>query len=187
MLGIVIVPIHVTMPIHDARAKLNKNGTNWQTTMEQAPTQTGLAFLALQLAVAAYVTVSARNRQIGSTAYVWGLAALVFGLFVVPFFRAFRPLKATEVREGGRFYIVLRDFARLIILGLIAFGLTSCLLATEGSEQLTEAGQAGRIMGGWMINLCLLPIGLIVWVVPRMFRSDAKVEGPTGPLAESNE
>lgn len=155
--------------------------------MESSGTEAGLIFIALQLIVAAYVTVSARNRQLGNTAYIWGLGGLIFGLLIVPFFRAFRPLKDTEVREGGRFYIVLRDFARLIILGLIAFGLTSCLVATEGSGQLTEAGQAGRMLGGWMVNLCLLPIGLIVWVIPRMFKSDAKVEGPTGPLTEQNE
>jgi len=141
----------------------------------------------LHFLVALYVGVSGWNREMRSVGG-WAVAALLLGLLVVPFFRAFRPLKSSEVREGGRPYLILRDYARMVILFLIAVALASCAILTgtgpQGTSEAADAANAARLLGSWAVYICLLPFGFIVWLIPRMFKGDQVVEGPTGPLAE---
>lgn len=149
--------------------------------------------VAVHLPFALYVAGSAYNRKLGWWSAAWAVPALFFGVLVIPFFRAFRPLKQNEVRRGGKVYVVLRDYARIIILLMIGVVLAVCTitqnpsLITQNPTSLTEAEQTGAILGSWLGMICYIPIGFVVWVIPRMFRSDAVIEGPTGPLADGEE
>lgn len=138
----------------------------------------------VNLATTLYIGISAYNREVQWWS-LWALPALVFGVLVIPFFRAFRPLKADEERSGGKLYLILRDFARIIIL---VFGLAFLFTMVVGFGSMqnaeTDAGEAGTFMGISLSAICVLPIMLIVWIIPRTLRSDQTEEGPTGPLAE---
>jgi len=139
---------------------------------------------AVNLATTLYIGISAYNRKIRWWS-LWALPALLLGVLVIPFFRAFRPLKDDETRSGGKLYLVLRDFARIIIL---VFGLSYAVVFVAGIGGMesanTDAGEAGVFMGMSLSAICILPIMLMVWIIPRALRSDQTEEGPTGPLAE---
>jgi membrane protease YdiL (CAAX protease family) len=149
--------------------------------------------VAINLVVALYVAVSAYNRRLRWWSLAWTVPALFFGVLLIPFFRAFRPLKKDEVRQGGKVFLVLRDYARIIILLMVGAVLTVCTitqnpnLISQNSASLTEAEQTGAFLGSWLGMICYIPIGFVVWLTPQMFKSDAVVEGPTGPLASSEE
>lgn len=154
---------------------------------------TELYGVAINVAATLYVAVSAYNRRLEWWSVAWIVPTLLFGVLVIPFFRAFRPLKKDEVRRGGKVFLVLRDYARIIILLMVGLVLTVCTitqnpdLISQNSASLTEAEQTGAFLGSWLGMICYIPIGFVVWLIPRMFKSDAVVEGPTGPLAVDEE
>lgn len=148
---------------------------------------TALYALAAHSVLVLYVAASARNRELGwQTTTAWAVPTLLLGVIAVPFFRAFRPLKENEVRQGGKVFLILRDYARIVILLLVGIILTVCTMSTQSAE-LTEAEETGAFLGSWLGMICYIPIGFVVWLTPRMFKSDAVVEGPTGPLADGEE
>jgi heme/copper-type cytochrome/quinol oxidase subunit 2 len=140
---------------------------------------------AMHALVVLYIGVSAYRREMGWWTLAWVVPALILSFLVIPFFRAFRPLKADETRSGGKIYLVLRDFARMVILLL---GISFLVVFASGIVQMqgieNEAEEAGSFAGISLSAICILPIMLVIWIIPQALRSDQTEEGPTGPLAE---
>lgn len=135
---------------------------------------------ALHFGVVAYVGVSAYKRKMWWP--MWALACVFTGILIVPVFRAVRHLKSDEIRKGGTAYVIMHDYARMVIFGMIVLVFAMCTVPME--PQQSDAEAAGVLMGSWMGAICLLPFGFGIWLLPRLVKNDSVEKGPTGPLAE---
>lgn len=120
---------------------------------------------------------------------VWVPLHLLFWPLTVPLYLAVRPLRAGEVREGGRAWNVLRMFALLWTILIIVAGIQGLMAVSSQPPALTETERAGRGIG------VVLGLGLLggLWFLPMVgalvlgfFLKNASVveRGPTGRLAQ---
>jgi hypothetical protein len=136
--------------------------------------------------MALWVFRDARQRRQGAAAVVWAIGALLAPFLALPLYRASRPLRADEVRTGGKPWNVLKDFARTWTILLLAVQLSLAIeLAAGLSAQTTEADKASYGFAA------LLGLGLIAmyWFFPTvgalavgffLRRPSAIERGPTG-------
>lgn len=146
-------------------------------------------YVLLNLIFAIWVFIDAQSRR--TPLGVWAISTFLFGPIVLPLYLAKRPLKAGEIRKGGPWWNVLKNFAILWTLtmavaavwGIFAVGQQ---VSTTQSD-LEAAGTAiGTAIGLVLVGaLWFFPfVGAVV--LGLLLRQSSVVErGPTGPLAPS--
>lgn len=139
--------------------------------------------------MALWVLRDARQRREQASAFGWGIGALLVPFLALPLYLASRPLKAGEVRAGGKPWYILKHFAITWTILLLAVGVSTALeLAVGVATPVTEADKAGYAFAS------VLGLGLIAmyWFFPTMgalllgffLRKPSVIErGPTGRLA----
>lgn len=146
-------------------------------------------YLLLGLAFAAWVFLDAQKRK--AEAVLWALGTLIFGPVVLPIYLAKRPLKAGEIREGGLWWNVLKNFAIFWTILMAFAGVWGLVAASQQASPLqSNAEMAGAAIGtalglGMIATLWFFPfVGAVV--LGLLLRKSSVVErGPTSPLAAS--
>jgi hypothetical protein len=148
-------------------------------------------FLFLYGALALWVLLDGFKRKMGAVAGLWAFGTAVLGPVTLPVYVAFRPLAHGEVREGGKPWNVLKNFAILwtVVMALVVVA-AFMKMSDISSELSSEAAQAGAGLG------MLIGMGILgaLWffattgaaVLGFFLKKDSAVEtGPTGPLVGS--
>ena len=146
-----------------------------------------LWYFILYALVAIWVFLDAKKR--GNNAQLWGIATVVFGLIVTPFYLAKRYLLAGEVREGGVAWNVLRYFALLWTLTMTVYIIGAMSSGMPVSDN--RFAMAGAVIGTALSVGVLLAIWFMVLVgalaLGIFFKQPNVVEnGPTGPMATAS-
>lgn len=151
-----------------------------------------MSYFILYGAFALWVLVDALSRKIGASAALWVLGTVILGPIILPIYLASRPLKQGEVREGGKAWNVLKNFAILWTIAMAIASIAALTRMANISTGLTsDAAKAGAGIG------MLLGMGILgaVWFFPTMgaallgflLKKSTIVEtGPTGPLVGQN-
>lgn len=147
-----------------------------------------MSYFILYGVLALWVLFDSLIRRIGPSAVLWVIGTAVLGPIILPVYLASRPLKQGEIREGGKAWNVLKNFA---ILWTIVMAIASIAALTNMAKFATgltsDAEQAGAGVG------MLVGMGLLgaVWFFPTMgaallgflLKKNTIIEtGPTGPL-----
>jgi len=137
----------------------------------------------------AWVIYDAWHRR--TYAWAWGIGTLLLGPLIVPIYLGVRPLRKDELREGGKMWNVMRNFAILWTIFMVYIGIWSLFnLSKIVSTSQSDAEIAGSALG---MGLGLTALGFI-WFMPFIatiilgviFKSDKKTEiGPTQELSLS--
>jgi hypothetical protein len=147
-------------------------------------------YLIIYVACAVWVFFDAGKRK--NNRVLWPLATAILGPIILPIYFAKRNLREGEVREGGTAWIILKNFALLWTVTMLAAGIAGLIGAGGAIEQTAneyeQAGAAigtvlglGMIAGIWFIVLVgALVLGLF------LKKSSVIERGPTGPLAEAS-
>lgn len=150
--------------------------------------ETVVFFTGQVLLLGGYIGVDAHQRQV-SYFWIWTLGGAVAGVFLLPVWWTFRPLKASEIRRGGAPHLLLKHYALVwLVAGLASILVTLGVGIYETQQASTESG------AGWAIfssGLGVIGSGCY-WIVPSMLAyvaavfatEDAVERGPTGPLAD---
>src|SRR6202008_3368292 len=137
---------------------------------------------------ALWVLIDGLSRKMGIPAVLWTIGTAVVGPIVLPVYLASRPLKQSEVREGGKAWNILKNFAILWTIVMIIASIAGLMAMAKGATGLTSnAARAGAGIG------MLLGIGILAaaWFFPTMgaallgflLKKNTIVEtGPTGSL-----
>ena len=120
------------------------------------------------------------------------IGTVFLGPIILPIYLASRPLKQGEVREGGKGWNILKNFAILWTIVMAIASVAGLMAMTKGTENLTsDAARAGAGIG------MALGMGLLaaVWFFPTMgaallgflMKKNTVVEnGPAGSLVGEN-
>lgn len=147
-----------------------------------------MAYFLLYGVFALWVLYDGLSRRMGASAILWTVGTAVVGPIVLPIYLALRPLKQGEVREGGKAWNVLKNFAILWTIVMLIGSVAALMAMAKGTTGLTsDAARAGAGIG------MLLGIGILgaAWFFPTMgaallgflLKKNTIVEnGPTGPL-----
>ncbi|MFB3778479.1 MAG: hypothetical protein ACE141_12755 [Bryobacteraceae bacterium] len=137
---------------------------------------------------ALWVLFDSLSRRMGISAALWTAGTAVLGPIVLPIYIALRPLHLGEVREGGRAWNVLKNFAILWTIAMVVVTVAVMKTIAEVTKGVsTDAARAGAGIG------IVLGIGLLAaaWFIPTfgaallgfLLKKNTMVEtGPTGPL-----
>jgi hypothetical protein len=147
-----------------------------------------MSYFLLYGVFAIWVLFDGLNRKMAFSALWWTAGTAIFGPIILPVYLASRPLKQGEVREGGKSWNVLKNFAILwtmvMAVATIA-GMMAMAKTTTGLE--SDAARAGAGIG------MVLGLGVLgaAWFFPTMgaallgflLKKSSIVEvGPTGML-----
>lgn len=150
-----------------------------------------MSYFLLYGVFALWVFLDSFSRRMGASGVIWALGTAVLGPIVLPVYLALRPLKQGEVREGGKAWHILKNFAILwtivMVIATIA-GLTS--MAGTPTSLTSDAEKIGAGLG------MLVGMGVLaaVWLFPTMgaallaflLKKNTVIEtGPTGPMVGS--
>lgn len=151
-----------------------------------------MLYFLLYSVFALWVLLDALSRKMRSTAVLWMLGTAAIGPIVLPVYLGLRPLKNGEVREGGRAWNILKNFAILWTIVMAIVSLAVLISIAKGTSDLTSvAARAGAGIG------MILGMGLLaaIWFFPAMgaallgffLKKNTVVEnGPTGSLIGTN-
>ena len=151
-----------------------------------------MSYLILYSLFALWVLFDGFGRKMGASAILWTVGTLFLGPIILPIYLASRPLKQGEVREGGKAWNVLKNFAILWTIVMAIGSIAALMGVAKGTENLTsDAAKAGAGIG------MALGMGLLaaVWFFPTMgaallgflMKKNSIIEnGPTGPLIGQN-
>lgn len=151
-----------------------------------------MSYFLLYGVFALWVLFDGVSRKMGASALFWALGTGVLGPVILPIYLASRPLKEGEVREGGKAWNVLKNFAILWTIAMAIATIAGLMAMAKGTTELTsEAARAGAGIG------IVLGLGLLAatWFFPTMgaallgflLKKTTVVEtGPTGPLVGKN-
>ncbi len=146
---------------------------------------TGVVSFLIAIVLAVWTFRDAKRRQTRTPPFWWSLGVLFFSAVFFPLYLAKRPLKASEVREGGLGWNFLKYFA---IYFTAIMPLATVAVALESAAQ--EANTSEEAIG-WVV--ATIAMGAIMWLVVAgialvlglILKNDALIErGPTGPLAQ---
>ncbi len=70
--------------------------------------------LTISLVLAVWVSRDAARRQTQTAPFLWALGVLLFWILFFPLYLAKRPLKAGEVRSGGRGWNFMKNLAIVV-------------------------------------------------------------------------
>lgn len=143
--------------------------------------------LLLWLVPVLWVLINANLRK--NNVVGWTVLAFLTGPFVIPFYLAHRNLRHEEVRKGGRFWNVLRNFAVLwaVLMGYWFF--VTPIRITHTSHYVWDE-HIGLINASSSVIEMAVIFGLCVWAAIWIIaivskRKDAIEKGPTGRLKET--
>ena len=146
---------------------------------------TGVVSFLIAIVLAVWTFRNAKRRQRQTAPFLWSLGVLFFSAVFFPLYLAKRPLKASEVREGGLRWNFLKNFA---IYFTVIMPLATASVAFESvAEEATTSEEAL----GWVVSTIVM--GAIMWfvvagialVLGLILRNDTVIErGPTGSLAQ---
>lgn len=127
--------------------------------------------------VAGYIYWDASRRKAGVR--VWCVLGLLFSVFALPFYWAYRPLREGEVRSKSKVLAVLKGFGSL---WSYLIGYMVVRLVIEGGFSLKTLMYSAVVGGIWLLPFLLghgplLMIGVIT--------TNEEERGPTGPLKTS--
>jgi hypothetical protein len=114
---------------------------------------------------ALWVLFDGLSRKMAVSAVMWTIGTGILGPVVLPIYLASRPLKQGEVREGGKGWNVLKNFAILwtIVMAIASIiGLMGMAKASTGLGSDAEKVGAGI---GFVVGIGLLAA---VWFLPTM-------------------
>jgi hypothetical protein len=137
---------------------------------------------------ALWVLVDGISRKVGIATVLWTLGTVILGPIVLPIYLAYRPLKQGEIREGGRAWNILKNFAILWTIVMVIVSVSALVAMGKTTALLTsDVARAGAGIG------ILIGMGLLAaaWFVPTagaallgfLLKKISVIEiGPTGPL-----
>ena len=140
--------------------------------------------------VAIWVFLDAKKR--GNNAPAWGIATVVLGVIIAPYYLAKRYLLAGEVREGGVAWNVLRYFAlfwtlTMAIVTIGAMGAVSSSMPTSGNQYEEAGAVIGATLGIGMILTVWFMVLVAALVIGMFLKKSSIIEkGPTGPMATTS-
>ena len=146
---------------------------------------TGVVSFLIAIVLAVWTFRDAKRRQTQTAPFLWSLGVLFFSAVFFPLYLAKRPLKSSELREGGLGWNFLKYFA---IYFTVIMPLATVAVAFESvAEEATTSEEAVA----WVVSTIVM--GAIMWVVVAgialvlglILKNDAVIErGPTGSLAQ---
>src|SRR5919112_438504 len=140
----------------------------------------------ISVVLSVWVARDARRRQTRVAPFWWGLGVFLFWMLFFPLYLARRPLKAGEVRRGGKGWNFMKNLAIVISV----YAPVVLLLGSVGvASEATSAQEAAALMVG-----VVLLVGL-VWLVfaggtlalGLILKKPSVIErGPPGPRAQAS-
>src|SRR6185437_13764891 len=107
-----------------------------------------MTYLALYAVFALWVGFDGFGRKMSNSVIPWAAGTLILGPIVLPAYLASRPLMQGEVREGGKGWNVLKNFAILWTILMAVVSIVAIASATKGAENLrNDAERAGTGLG----------------------------------------
>jgi hypothetical protein len=151
-----------------------------------------MSYFLLYGGFAIWVLFDGLNRKMAFSALGWTAGTAILGPIILPIYLASRPLKQGDVREGGKAWNILKNFAILwtIVMSVATIaGMMAMAKSTSGLD--SDAARAGAGIG------MVLGIGALgaAWFFPTMgaallgflLKKNSIVEtGPTGTLVGQN-
>lgn len=147
-----------------------------------------MSYFLLYGVLALWVLFDGLNRKMGASIVLWVVGTVLVGPIILPIYLAVRPLKQGEVREGGKAWNVLKNFAILWTIVMIIVTVAALLNVADVTKGLTSEAQLAGAGLGTLIGMAVLGA---VWFFPTMgaavigfmVKKNTIVEtGPTGPL-----
>jgi len=147
-----------------------------------------MAYFLLYGLFALWVLFDGLSRRMGVSAALWAVGTAVLGPIILPIYLASRPLKRSEVREGGKAWNVLKNFAILWTIVMAIATVAGMLAVTKGTSELSSDAARAGVGIGMALGMAFLAA---VWFFPTMgaallgflLKKNSIVEtGPTGPL-----
>ncbi|MCF8023852.1 MAG: hypothetical protein K9L17_14365 [Clostridiales bacterium] len=149
-----------------------------------------MGYFILFAILALWVLIDAAKRK--NNFIGWPIGTILIGPIILPFYIAFRNLKEGEIREGGKAWNVLKNFAIFWTILAIVQEITIILMMPSVVDQsMSEAEQAGAALGSTFAAL-IIPV---VWFIGMVFalilgfflkKSSIVEKGPTGALSNSS-
>ena len=142
--------------------------------------------LTISLALAVWVGRDASRRQTQTAPFLWGLGVFLFWLLFFPLYLAKRPLKAGEVRSGGRGWNFMKNLAIAVTVYVpvvVILGLSDIAAQATSSEEVVALIVFFVLLVGsmWLVFAGgVLVIGLL------LKKSSTIERGPTGTLAQAS-
>ena len=142
--------------------------------------------LTISLALAVWVGRDASRRQSQTAPFLWALGVFLFWLLFFPLYLAKRPLKAGEVRSGGRGWNFMKNLAIAVTVYVpvvVILGLSDIAVQATSSEEVVALIVFFVLLVGsmWLVFAGgVLVIGLI------LKKSSTIERGPTGTLAQAS-
>ena len=140
----------------------------------------------ISVVLSLWVARDARRRQTQVAPFWWGLGVFLFWMLFFPLYLARRPLKAGEVRRGGKGW----NFMKNLTIVISAYAPVVLLLGFVGvASEATSVEEAAALMVG-----VVLLVGL-VWLVLAggtltlgliLKKSSVIERGPLGPPAQAS-
>jgi hypothetical protein len=137
---------------------------------------------------ALWVLFDGLSRKMAISAVLWTIGTGILGPVILPIYLASRPLKQGEVREGGKGWNLLKNFA---ILWTIVMAIASVVYFMEMAKSTASLG-SGAAMAGAGIGIVIgMSLFAAVWFFPTigaallgfLLKKNTVIEvGPTGPL-----
>src|ERR687885_40757 len=112
--------------------------------------------LIISLALAVWVGRDAVRRQTQTAPFLWGLGVFLFWTLFFPLYLAKRPLKAGEVRSGGRVWNFMKNLA-IVVTAYVPVAVVLGL--SDAVAQVTSAEEAVAL-----VAIFILLVGLM-WLV----------------------
>ena len=107
-----------------------------------------MSYWIVGLLLAAWITFDGISRHMGSRVIVWAAGSVLLGPIVCPIYFAVRPLKSGEVREGGRGWNILKNFALVWTLFMAVAAIAGMVVAAQlTAPAASDAEMAGRAIG----------------------------------------
>ena len=144
-------------------------------------------YFILYALVAIWVYLDAKKR--GNNAQLWGIATVVLGVIIAPYYLAKRYLLAGEVREGGVAWNVLRYFALFwtLTMAIVTIG----AMSSGAPVSDNRFAMMGAAIGTALVVGVLLAIWFMILVgalaLGIFFKQSSVIEnGPTGPMTTTS-
>ena len=140
--------------------------------------------------LALWAFVDAKKRK--ANAILWAVGTLLLGPIVLPFYFAKRPLKAGELREGGTWWNILKNFAIFWTILMAVAAIWGMVAVSEHSSTFqSEAERAGAAIGtalglGMIAALWFFPFIGAVGLGFFLKKSSIVEKGPSGTLATTS-
>lgn len=142
--------------------------------------------LIISLVLAVWVGRDAVRRQTQTAPFLWGLGVFLFWTLFFPLYLAKRPLKAGEVRSGGRGWNFMKNLA-IVVTAYVPVAVVLGL--SDAAAQVTSAEEAVTLVVTFILLVGLLWLvfaGGILLIGLILKKSSAIERGPTGTLAQAS-